>query len=541
MDLHRVGRVSWVLLASELRSGRSLSNPRSWFARPAILLVIDLAVFVGVFLVVHTALGAIGTIPSGSAGVVGLPLIALLPVISVAVVLVAGVMFEFSTASRFAASDAVNWLPVTPTEYVLASALSVALVYSTAAAFVLGAALAIALQFGLLATYLLSAVLAISALFEGGLLIEMLRATLQRAGTALSGRKGKVTLVLRAVLFLVVILLFQLAFNPLILIGFLSTISSVSAWAAVVPLFWSTEAISWFAQGAWGVAALFAVGQVGFLGFLLYAATALRERFWSPSPAEVRLEAHAYGGGHPWLAAFGLAPEEAAIVSKDLVGLVRRREMLPILVTPLVLALLGFLESSPSGGGTLSEATLGIWVVWIPGFFALMLSITSFGQERRAIVGLFAFPLSAGNLLRAKAAESLLLPVLLAAALAVAVTVWVHLALTFVASLVVLTACSIAVGVLVGLSVASRFSDFQERPRSQFVRPWAMVVGMLGGIALVFAIALPGLVWTFGPDPWSVGLLLRGSVSFVVAAASLAILWPTARRGVDRFMAELPT
>ena len=540
MDLHRVHRVGWVLVASELRSGRSLSNPRSLIGRPWILLVVDAAVFAGIFGLVSLVARRLGAANlAASSGVIGVPLLALLPVLAVAVVLVAGVMFEFSTSSRFAVSDAVNWLPVTPTEYVLGSALAVSLIYSTAAAFLLGAALAIALSLGLLPTFGIAAAFALLGLFEGGLLIEMLRATLQRAGTALSGRTGKVTLVLRAVLFLLVILAFQVVFNPVILVGVLSTVTGVTTWAGLVPLFWSTEAVGLFAQGAWPLAALFAVGQLGFVVLLAYLATVLRVRFWSPSAAEVRLEAHEYGGRHPFLQGIGLASPEASIVSKDLVGLVRRREMLPTLVTPMVLAFLGFVQSGISGGGGEPTLTLALWVIWVPGFFALMLAITSFGQERRAVGSLFAFPLSARNLFRAKAAPSLLLPALLAVVLGGFVGVLAGIPPGALAGLGLLAALAIALASMVGLTVATRYSDFQERPRSQFVRPWAMVAGMLGGISLVFAVALPGVVWLLGPEPASGPALAAGLFAIGIGAVGIAGFLRLARQGSDRFLEEL--
>lgn len=540
MNLHRVGRVAGVLLASQLRSGRSLSDPRSLLGRPVVLLVIDVAIFVGVFGFAFLGLRAVGPeVPSGLSALAH-QLFVLAPVLSVGAVLIAGVMFEFSSSSRFTSSDAINWLPVTPEEFVIASTLSVALVYSSAVAFLLGITFALALYLAAVPTFLFVAGLCVVALFEGGVLIEMLRAGTQRVSTALSGRKGRVTLVLRAVLFLVVVLLFELAFNPLLLEGLLGAVAGFVAVSTYIPFFWASRAVAAAVAGAPAVAAGFAGAELAFVGALVYAAAYLRVRLWSPAPAEVTLEAHAFGTGHATLARLGLSPAEASLVWKDLVGLARRREMLPILILPLVLALVGFLQPGGGGTGGPGETTISLWGVWVSGFFALMLATTSLGQERRAIQTLFSFPLTGRNLFRAKSVEALVLGAVLGAGLSAVVVGLFRPPFLAVIAQVAVTAAAVLVGTFVGLSVAVRYSDFQERPRPQFVRPWAMVAGMLGGLALIFVIALPGLAWTHARDPFAGLALGYGALALVAAGIAVPLLYWFARRGAERFLDELP-
>lgn len=541
MDLHRIRRLAGVLISSELRSGRSLSDARSLVGRPLILGVIDVGIFLGVFALAFLGLRALGPDLPPALGTLGVELLVLIPILAVSAVLVAGVMFEFSTGSRFATSDTVNWLPLTPREYVAASALAVSLAYSPAVAFILGAAFALSLVLGLVPAFLLATALGIVALFEGGVLIEMLRAATQRAASALSGRKGKVTLALRAVLFLVVILLFELAFNPLLLTGVLGVVSGLSTVSTFIPFFWSSRALAAWVSGSVPLAVAFAAGQVAFVGFLLYAAAALRDRWWSPAPAEVELEVHEFGQGHRTLSRLGLTPAEASLVWKDLVGLTRRREMLPIVVMPLVLALVGFLNPGASAGGGFDRSTISLWGAWISGFFALMLSTTSLGQERRAIQTLFSFPISGVNLFRAKVVECLTLPAALGVTLDALVGAVYRLPALAIGTVLAVTAGSILVGTFLGLTVATRFSDFQERPRAQFVRPWAMVTGMLGGIGIIFAMVLPGLFWTYASDPLSGSALEAGLLALGVALTAIPVLYVFARRGAQRFFDELPT
>ncbi len=541
MDLRRVGKLTRVLLLSELRSGRSLADPRSLLSRPVILGVIDALVFLGTFLFAHFGLQGLGPSPPPELWALAAQLLVILPILAVGVVLVAGIMFEFSTGSRFSVSDTVNWLPVTPREYVAASSLAVAVVYSPPVAFVLGATGGLALGLGMGPTFFLAAALCLVALFEGGTLIEILRATTQRAATALSGRRGRVTLVLRALLFLLVFLVLELSFNPVLFLGLLDVISGVTSAAAFVPFLWSTEALVYSLSGNAVATGLFALAQLLFVVFLLYVAAEVRLRLWAPAPAEVRLEAHAFGQGHGTLARMGLSGPETSLLWKDLVGLTRRREMLPLVVTPLVLALVGLLQAGTSAAAGSSGTITSWWGPFVSGFFTLMLSTTSLGQERRAIQTLFAYPLSGRNLFRAKVAECLLLGSILGVGLDIAVVAIYRPLASVDAFLFLTTFAAILLGTFIGLAVATRYSDFQERPRPQYVRPWAMILSMLGGTGLIFGMVIPGLTWAYSPELWAPGAVAQGGFSLGVAVVSIPLLFVLARQGADRFLDELPT
>ena len=539
MDLRRVGRLAGVLLASELRSGRSVSDPKSLLGRPMILGVIDVGVFVGVFALAFLGLQAIGPYAPAGFDVLAQELLVLVPILTVGAVLVTGIMFEFSTGARFATSDTVNWLPLTPPEYVAASTLAISLVYSPAPAFILGACFALALYLGFVPAFLLTLVLTVVALFQGGVLIEMLRALTQRAASALSGRKGRFTLVLRAALFLVVILMFQLAFNPILLSRLLGAVSGIGTASTFIPFFWSTRAIvAWFA-GDIPLALAFAVAQVAFVGLLLYAAADLRVRLWAPAPAEVELEVHAFGRGHRTLSRLGLTLPEASLVWKDLVGLGRRREMLPFIVMPFVLMLVAFLQPA-AAGSSFDRTMLGLWGGWISGFFALLLSITSIGQERRSVQLLFSFPLNGRALFRAKVAMCVALAGALGVGFDAVILAVLRPSIPIGLALLAVTATTVLFGTFLGLAVATRYSDFQERPRPQWVRPWAMIVALVGGIGIIFAIALPAAGWMFSSQPFSWSAAPLAVFAAVVGVLSVLVFYVLARNGANHFFDDLP-
>ena len=537
MDLHRVRRLATVLVTSQLRSGRSDSDPRSVFGRPLFIAAVDVGLFV-LSLVAGVGVVELSRSPGAPVGAsaaltaVAGSVLPFLPLIGVGVVLVAGMMFELTTTVRFSGSDAANWLPLRPAEYVAASTAAVAYTYSPAVAIGLGGLLPISVAAGTVGPYLLAAALSLLALVEGGLLIEMVRALSQRAGAVSVGHGGRVTLVVRAVILIVVVLALQLAFNPVIAFGFLEQLRSAAVVTAVVPFLWGTQSVLELQAGHLALAAAFVAAEVAFVAALLEIAGRLRVRYWVPTSTEVRITGVRYGAGHPWLTGLGLTPLEAAVASKDLRGLVRRREMLPSLVVPVVLVVLIFVE-----GRSVGAVGAIIWLGWVAGFFALFLSTTSVGQERRALQVLLAAPIDPRGLLRAKAAGALIPTVIGSALMAVAVAAYFDFSLGTAAGLVALSVVAAVVLAMWGLVFASRFSDFQDRPRPQFLRPAAMLAATGSGMVILFAIVIPAGLALLGVVGNAL-LLAVAAAGIAGVAGALALHW--ARTGFDRLFAQLP-
>jgi hypothetical protein len=532
VNLRKVRRLAEVLVASQLRSGRSTSNPRSLLGRPVILAIADAGLFLLAFGLLALALQGVANPVLDFRGIVA-GAIPFAPLAAVGVVLIAGTSFELMSNARFAASDAANWMPLRPVEYVAASATAIAYTYSPAIALVLGGIGPLAFATGLGPAYLVAAGFSVLALFEGAFLVEMVRALSNRAGSIGSGRRGAASLVLRAVLLVVVILVLDLALNPVILYRAVQALSAIPTLASAIPLLWSSRSLAAVVAGSPWVALGFAIAQVAFVAVLAAIAAALRQRFWVPAPAEVRLGEHRYAARHPVLAAFGLDRAESALVGKDLRGFVRRRELLPLLVIPIVLVLLLAIEGTGFGMfGVL------LWVGWVAGFFALLLAVTSVGQERRGLQLLFAFPVPARSVFRAKAVSVLIPVVIGAGAMSAAVGIWFGFPPATLVGTVVLTLADGAVLVLWGLVFASRYADFQERPRPQFVRPGPMIVAMGSGVVVLAGIVVPGAVALSAPSPTSFEF---AAVSAGIALAFAAVAYRFARTGFDHLFVELPS
>lgn len=537
MNLHRVRRISETLVASQVRAARTGTDPTGFFARGSSILVYDLVVFVLTVYVSEAVIRALAATQPGipaAAASLGEPI---LPAIALGAVFVAGILFELTTTARFAASDAVNWLPVTPSEYVLASTIAVSYSYSIALAAALGVGAGIAIASGSWAAYAVAAPLSVVALGEGGVLIEILRSVTQRASTVMGRRSGRVTILLRIVVLVLVVLAFEILVNPELLIRFFPSAGLVQTLAPSVPLLWGTAAV--FAAGAGDLlrTGVFAAGQVALAVLFAALAVELRGRFWSVAPTEVQLEVHAYGERHPVLSAVGFGRAGAAIAAKDLHGLTRRRELVPMLVLPIVLGAIGLLGVGGSSPGTAPAFTPILWVAWVSGFYALLLSTTSIGQERRGVQHLYALPVDPGTVFRAKAGTVVLLGLAFGLVWSVALVGIYRLAPIAVAALALLVVATVFEGTFLGLAFAARYSDFQERPRPQYLRPSAMFAAMMTGIVLLFGTIVP-ILFALVQSAHPAAPELAGGLA--AALLAIAVSYWSARTGFTALLREVP-
>jgi hypothetical protein len=535
VDLHRVRRLAGVLVASQIRSGRSSADPKSLFGRPLVFGILDASLFLVLF-----AATALAVPPSSRLTTLLLPVLTIalpfIPLFAVAAVLVAGVMFELTATVKFAGSDAVNWLPLTPGEYVAASSTAIAYTYSPALALLLGPLAALSLAVGLGSTIGLVTFLGVVGLFEGAFLVEMVRSATQRAG-ATGGHRGRAALVFRGVALLVLILALQLAFNPVFLFDSLHAISALGVASEFIPVFWSTHALTLWLGGNMVPALGFVAAQLAFTGALLFVAARLRVHYWVLGAEEFRFAPHRYAGGHPFLATLGLSRAESAIVTKDLRGLTRRREMLPMLVVPVVIFLVLLVENSSAGPGGLAPRWAGAFVGWAGGFLALLLATTCVGQERRAFQVLYAAPLSGRSIFRAKTVSVLVPALAITVTLSAVAGVFFRLGLIVGAGMVVVSAVAAVAVAFWGLAFAARYSDFQERPRPQYLRPGAMVGATFSGMVVLFGVLLPGAYALGGTGATA---LAAGLLCMVLALVTGAAGFLSARLGFDRLYRELP-
>ncbi len=542
--LGRIYAIADTLSKSQLRAGRAGRGSANLFRNPAILGVIDVVCFVVFALVGYGIMRLVSTLPqSVSATVVTalLESLVFVPALIPGVVLIAGVLFEMSSSSKFASSDSINWLPVTQVEYVTASTLSVAFNYSVVPSVILGLTLWPAVSLGHGATWVDVLILSSVSLFYGGAIVEILRAAVNRMSTVVMQRARRGALVLRLVVMVLVILAFQVIFNFYFLVDLINSFSSSLSLAAFLPILWASLAVKASLAGDVLQTVVYSAATFGFAAAMLWVAVKVRSRYWSPTPSQVTVTHREYvpGAGSGFgLSVLGLGPVEVTLVKKDLKGLIRRRELLQYFAIPFVMGIVFLLQftfnPALSSGAAAAQtpafvSQLPVW--FVGGFFGLIISSISYGQEQKSASMLYALPLTAKQIMRAKLFVALLLPMV--------ATVGIFAIIAFLTRpppLIVAEDFAIAVAITVeevclGLAFGARYPDFQERPRPRFVDPIGILILVILGLVVMFLTALPviliDILSSFSGAQSQVQPLFLVALAFAVAVVGLSYSFAT--------------
>ena len=412
-------------------------------------------------------------------------MIVILPAVILSIILVLGLVLEVSSGAQFASSDTVNWLPVTASEYVAASTLSLLAYYSIFPVVVLGATMSLAYVFGVFGAWEIAAVLSIFGIVASTSILEIARAVLNRFSTSFYKRGGRAAIALRALSGVIIIILFQALFYPTVYEHFLGVITPSFGPTWLVPLLWASVAVTAQLHSNLFVSALFSLLAIGFSLALFYSAVAARSRYWVPMQPSVRISTSVYAPKRGFASRI-LTQSQLAITKKDLRGLVRRREMVRLLALPGVFLVVSFLSSASSGGFSFF-AYLGMFIV---AYTALYVSMSSIGSEGKSILNLYEAPLVTKDFVIGKS----LPPIIFGSCFGVAFYAISELIVSRTLSPVVPLFLILSIGIafemsLVGLVFGMRFPNFSESPRAAFVSQTAgflalPVAVLIGGISL---------------------------------------------------------
>jgi hypothetical protein len=547
MNPKRIYKIADILVKSQLRSGRSSTRGMRFFNKPRVILLLDAILFVVAAGLAYGVLGLIGEASEETTtllSTITLQGLTSLPALIPPIVFIAAVLFELSVSSKFASSDVVNWLPVSQADYVSASTLSVSYMYSFILALGLGVTFPFAARAALLPAWGVSAALSFVALFATGALVEILRAALNRVTSAVYGRAKRGAIVIRLVVVVLIILAVELGFNPVIMSNVMGTFSGAVSSVFFVPFFWSSIAVGEVVAGQLLLSGAFSALTVLFALLLLFAAVKVRARYWSPLPVTIEVTESEYSPRAGFLQSLGLSAVEAAIVRKDLKGFTRRRELLTYLAIPFVfVALIVVQQFTSLGTNSGTGGAPPVYSFWLMGgLVTTMIAATSVGQEGKAILNIYASPVSPGVFLRAKLLVASLFGMATTLAILVVSSVLASVSLTgFVASLLA-SIVGVVECLFIGLGVATRHPDLQERPRPRFVQPAWLMLAILLGIILAFITASPLVLWPFISGYLeglgvSYGIAVGLGLAFGCGVCVIAYQW--AKSGAAKLLNEL--
>ncbi|MGD0496676.1 MAG: hypothetical protein ABSB28_11685 [Candidatus Bathyarchaeia archaeon] len=485
MNRSTVISLAAVLFKSYFRASRF--GRRSRLSDPAVLVSIDIALFVAPF---GPLLYFLPQVPSELTSLVqtlAVQSLIVLPVILTSAVTLAGILFELGQGSGLASSEAVNWLPVSPGEYVVASSVSVLFTYSPLLFIGLGVTIPLALNIGMASVVPFFILISTVAYVWGAVIVEVLRSVMNRISTTLYKKSGRLGIILRIVLVVVLLVAVQTAFNPYILYTALSGIVNGVNLAWFVPVIWPSVAVVSFLTLDVTRATVFAMLSILFTLLIFEAATQLRARYWSPVPVTITVSTSTVyipqGKSFLWL-----DPVAFAVASKELRSLARRKEMARFLAIPVLLVVSSLLPVLTSGADP-RNALSGVSLVLLAEtslILPMMLSSISIGQEGSSIANIYMLPISADELVKGK----LFLPWIISGAGILAVAFLMQFLAPVALGMFLATLFAAAFNMIiqgyVGLGTGSRHPSFNVGPRARYLTFTGFIIAfVIGGLATV--------------------------------------------------------
>jgi hypothetical protein len=484
-----------VLLVSRLRGTRRSFVTNSITSRPIIIGLICIAMFglgVGLGWVTISILTSSGT-DASSIGQIVFTIFGGIPIFLIGFFFSMGLLWELNASSESETTDAINWLPITPSEYVLASTLSTSYTYSPLLAVALGYALPIGVLTGYGTAFVFLVGVSLIAMFTGSIAVEILRSLLARASTAFTRVGGKTMVVMR-ILGVVVILVFtQALFSGFLVVRLISTLVGDIAATVAVPVFWPTLSITSLISSNLFAAGVYSALSVGFFFLLAYIALSLRARYWIAAPPSLHFTSSTSLSGASKLRWFGLSKLSIALMRRELRSATRRKEVVRLVAIPLILPVMVLFPVvfSPAPSSTVAPPVsvnpllLAGPLLFGVGLGALFLGLTSIGQEGGRLWTLGSLPVGENMIVKSKLMfDSVIAMIGLILGLALAVAIF-HMSILDAVLFSGLGLTVVLAESSLGIAVGSRYADFSEGPRPRFVTITGSIIGSILGVIVM--------------------------------------------------------
>ncbi|HZF21341.1 MAG TPA: hypothetical protein VEZ43_02600, partial [Dongiaceae bacterium] len=271
-----------ILMLSRLRNTRSSFLSNGITNRPILIALIGSIMFsvgIGFGTATVSFLKGAGASPGDISQIVA-TIFGGIPIFLIGFFFTMGLLWELNASSESESTDSINWLPISPSEYVFASTLSTTYTYSPLVLVTVGYSLPIGILTGNSSALVVLVIASVVAAFIGAVIVEILRSLLARASTAFNKVGGRLMVLLR-ILGIVLILLFtQTLFSGFLIIRIINSVSSANAATVLVPLLWPTLSVMSILRSNLLSSAYFLLLSFGFLVLLSSSALALRSKFW---------------------------------------------------------------------------------------------------------------------------------------------------------------------------------------------------------------------------------------------------------------------
>ena len=481
------------------------SIPTGFSKSPKLNIIIG---FVGFLLAIFLANNFIGSfLETSSLSTFMFQIAIFLPSLMTLVAVMYGLLFEFSQSSSVGSSDIINWLPIHPLEFVIASVLSMFYFLAPILGIVFGAVLGLSLSSNMLDVGSLSLVVSILGLFLGSFILEIIRAITNRVSSSVYKRTGRTAIIVRMTVFITIFVVFMLVSNVNFLFAILEQFKGGMEFGWFIPILWPSLTILNYLLAETLQLVIYGLLSFSFTVLLLWISVKLRTKYWVPTSFAIKLESSKpYTPKKGFLGNLGFTLAESALIKKDFRSLIRRKEMLIWIAVPLgisIISIFSIQNSLSSAATTLDRLTL-FWGPLMGLFlFAFYVSLTSIGQEGSAFLNLQIVPLNVKEIVKAKIS----IPLISSASIMVIVIFLIQIIVQPRLEVIIAIAGALFAMIFectfVGLALGSRFPDFSEVPRARFIDQKGVWLGFFIIAVCVVVTLLPlflyslGLLWSF--------------------------------------------
>ena len=542
-----------VLMISRLRSTRRSLVSKGLTSRPILIGLIGIA---GFFLAL--AFGYLTTVflKTGGAPLDGpvahqlvVTIFGGIPLFLVGFYFTMGLLWEVNASTEAESTDAINWLPISPGEYVTASALSTGYTYSPLLMLAFGYALPIGLYTGNLLGFMVLVPIALLSTSVGAISVEILRSAIASASGAFNRLGGRITVITRILGIIMILLVTQLLFSGIFLVQIITALVGTAAAASFIPVYWPTLVITRSLEsdllGGLGFISL----SIALLGSLVYVALFLRSRYWAVTSMAV----HFAGAGRlarpSRLGIFGLGSQSIAMLKREIRSATRRKEVVRLMAIPIIMpvmisfpAVFSPAPSSTSGPAQIDPIFLVVPFLFGIGLGSLFLGMTSIGQEGRRLWNISTLPVTARTLVQSKLLFTSLVSAIGLGIGATVSAVFLHASFFVILGFIGLGLVVIIAEASLGIAIGSRYPDFSDGPRPRFVTVIGSIIGAVLGIVEMAILAIPLILSYVLRILLSIIIPLQFIITFSGAVGGLLawVAYLLSIKPVESILSELP-
>lgn len=493
-----------ILALASVRAKRvNDSTPKGFAKSPRINIIFGVAGFaVAAVLVDYFATGFLADF---NPAVFMVQIAIFLPSMMTLMAVMYGVLFEFSQSSSVGSSDAINWLPIHPMEFVLASILSMLYFLAPILGIVYGAVIGLSVSTGMLDVGIMGLIVSTFGLFLGTFTLEIMRAITNRVSSSVYKRTGRSTLIVRMVMFVLIFVVYMLLTNVNFLFSILNQFMGGIQSAWFIPILWPSLTVMSYLSTQPLELVIYSSLSIVLTLLLLWAGVKLRQKYWVPIPFAINLKSSKpYSPRQGLLGKLGFSAPESAVIRKDFRGLIRRKEMMVWIAVPVGISLISIFStqySLDSAATTIDRLAVFAGPLIGVFMFTFYISLTAIGQEGNAFLNLIITPFKENEIIKAKLSTALVPSTLALIGVIAVIQIIVQLQpLSMIAITVALFSGLFECG-FVGLLVGNKFPDFNEVPRARFIDQKGVWLGMLLIAGCVIATFLPLVFYSFYPEP----------------------------------------